>query len=267
MQDGSGRHGPADMQAGSYLAASDRSQASPIAQPALGVRAMPRSRAYTRARRHSSRVRLLKLAIPLGAAAAVALVIGVALFEPREDGEGLTLGPIALSGTKITMEHPRLTGYQSDSRPYEVTATAAMQDVRKPTLIELNDLRAKLTLNDEGREARLQAAFGLFDTQKEQLELKQAIQVRTDDGQEVDLASAFIDFKAGTVTSREPVEIRLPGARINANTLLISDGGKVMTLQGRVRTLFTDVAAAGAQPPGADAPSAVPAAQTTSQRP
>ena len=43
-------------------------------------------------------------------------------------------GPLSLSGTKITMENPRLTGYRErDLRPYEVTAIAAMQDMRKPT--------------------------------------------------------------------------------------------------------------------------------------
>ena len=34
------------------------------------------------------------------------------------------------------MESPKLTGFKNDNRPYEVTASAATQDVRQPNLVE-----------------------------------------------------------------------------------------------------------------------------------
>lgn len=211
---------------------------APAGRPREGAARAPRSRAYAQARRHSRWVRWLKRAIPLGAVVGIGLVLAAAFLNPFGHLGGLTLGPLSLSGTKVTMENPKLTGFRKDTRPYEVTATAAMQDVRKPNVIELKDLKARVTMDDKGSLAWLEAAFGLFDTQKEQLELKQDVHVKTDGGQDAKLTSASIDFKAGTVVSREPVIVTFPGGTIEADALDVSDNGKVMVFDGRVRTLF-----------------------------
>lgn len=207
-----------------------------------------RARAYAQAMRHSRRVRFFKRAIPLGAGVAVALIAGFSFIDPFGRMGGVTLGPMSMSGTQITMERPRLTGFQKDTRPYEVTATAANQDIRKPNLIELENLRARLAMDESGTMARLEATIGVFDTQKEQLELKRDITVRTDSGYDAKLTSAFVDFKAGTVVSREPVKIGLTNGTVEADTLDISDNGKVIVLQGRVRSVFTSPDAPPAAP-------------------
>jgi lipopolysaccharide export system protein LptC len=198
----------------------------------------PRARAYAQARRHSARVRFYKRVIPIGTAAAVAILIGFTLAAPSARIPGLTLGPISFSGTKVTMESPRLTGYQKDNRAYEVTATSATQDVRKPNVVELTDMKGRLTLDDNGTMARLQAATGVFDTQREYLELRQDIRVTTDSGLDARLTSASIDLKGGTVASREPVFVTLPNGSVEAQALDITERGKVLTFTGRVRTVL-----------------------------
>jgi lipopolysaccharide export system protein LptC len=219
-----------------------------------------RARAYLRAQRHSSRVRVLRRAIPLGAGVAIALVAFVTLFDPfgRLGIEGMSIGGLNLSGTKITMERPRLTGFQKDSRPYEMTAEEATQDVRRPTIVELVTMRGRMTLDESGTQARLEAKRGVFDTQREQLELKEGVVVTTDSGYRAQLRSAAVDFKAGTVASREPVRIELPGGTIDADTMDITDNGRRIAFEGRVRSVFT---------PSGDAPvlrtsDAAPAPQT-----
>ena len=109
-------------------------------------------------------------------------------------------------------------------------------------------------MDDSGARAHLEAAAGVFDTQKEQLELHGNIFVRTDNGQEARLKSAHIDFKAGTVVSREPVTVAFPGGSIRADALNVSDGGKVIVFEGRVRSEFRS-------PEGGQAPAAGKAAQ------
>jgi lipopolysaccharide export system protein LptC len=202
----------------------------------------PRARAYAQARRHSARVRFYKWAIPIGTTGAVAVLLVFALADPAGRLGGLSLGPLSFSGTKITMERPRLTGFHKDSRPYEVAATSATQDVRKPHLIELNEIKARLVVDDHGTAARLEAATGLFDTQREQLELRQDVRVTTDSGEAARLKSASIDFKGGTVISREPVAVTLTNGTIEAQGLEISDNGRVLTFTGRVRTVFEGTA-------------------------
>ena len=222
----------------------------------VAVRRDPRERAYAQARRHSARVRFYKRVIPIGTAVAVVALVAFAVVDPAGRLAGLSLGPMSFSGTKITMESPRLTGFNKGTRPYEVTATSATQDVRKPHIVELNTMRARLVVDDSGTAARLEAATGVFDTQKEQLELREDVRVTTDSGQEARLKSASIDFKAGTVTSREPVTVTLANGSVEADGLDISDGGKVLSFKGRVRTVFQG------SPPEAQPVAASPARRT-----
>jgi lipopolysaccharide export system protein LptC len=197
-----------------------------------------RSRAFARARRHSRLVRLGKVAIPLGALAGGAAIVVFAFFNPFRQVEGLTVGPVSVSGTQVTMEMPKLTGFKNDNRPYEVTATAALQDVRRPNLVELQNLRARIITDEQGNAARLEATTGILDTQKEQMELRHEVKVRTDSGQDMALRSAFVDFKAGTVVSNEPVTVTLANGVIEATGLEVQENGKVLRFKGRVRTLF-----------------------------
>jgi lipopolysaccharide export system protein LptC len=236
-----------------------------------------RTRAFNKARRHSRWVRFAKVAIPLGAVMA-AVVIGLfAYLNPFRKVEGLSVGSIGVNGTNVTMESPKLTGFKNDNRPYEVTASAATQDVRKPNLVELKDLKARIVTDDKGSVARLEAAAGVLDTQKEQMNLRQDVRVRTDSGQEAQLRSAFVDFKAGTVVSNEPVTVNLGNGVINAAGLTVTENGKVFQFRGRVSSTFAPQApgqapgsAANAAPdspaPAAGSPAA-PAAQPTSVRP
>lgn len=192
-----------------------------------------RARAYAKARRHSSFVRLLKFVIPVGAAVSIGLVLLITIFNPF-GRMGLTLGPVSISGTKIAMEGPRLTGFKKDARPYEVTANAAYQDIRKPNVIELRDMKARMTLDESGAAANLVSKVGVFDTVKEHLDLNGDIRIITDKGEEVLMQTASVEFKTGSVTSKDPVQITMPTAKINADTMQLGDSGKTVTFIGRV---------------------------------
>lgn len=233
-----------------------------------GRSAQAAARAYGRARRHSRWVRFFRLAIPVGAGFAIAAVAAVAVFDPFGRMGGLSLGPVSLSGTKITMEKPRLTGYRKDNRGYEMTATAALQDVRKPTIVELKEIKGRMTMDEQGTLAHLEAAFGIFDSQKEHLELQQGVHIRTDNNQQGWLKSAKIDFKAGTVSSKEPVKVSMPGTDIEADALDITDNGKVISFIGSVRTVLEQApAAAPADEVAADKSSPASAALARAAQP
>jgi lipopolysaccharide export system protein LptC len=195
------------------------------------------ARAYAAALRHSARVRFLKRAIPFGSAIAIGLIVVIGLFDPFGRLGGLTLGPVSLNGTKITMEQPRLSGFRKDSRPYEVTAVSASQDVKKPNIVEMKEIKARVTLEGTNA-ARLEAASGIYDTQNEQLQLVDDVRVKSDSGYDARLKSAHVDFKAGTVVSHEPVHVTLSGGTVDADTLDIRDNGKVIVFEGRVHAVL-----------------------------
>lgn len=213
--------------------------------------------AYRQARRHSRRVRWLRRAILATALVAMGGMGAVAILDPLGGSKAsVTLGPVSVSGSKIVMESPKLTGFRKESRGYEVTASAALQDIRKPTIIELKGMKARVALDDSGRVGHMEAATGLFDSQKEHLDLADDIRLWTDDGQEARLKSAAIDFRAGSARSQEPVTVTLPNATVEADGIEIAENGKVVSFVGRVRTLVR----------GSDRPDAVVAAPAPSLR-
>lgn len=224
-----------------------------------------RARAYLQARRHSARVRLFKVAIPAGAVLASALIAGASYINPL-GRMGLTLGPISVSGTKVAMAAPRLTGFKKDAKPYEVTATAAYQDIRKPHVIELKEMKARLVVDDAGSAAHLTSNIGIFDTQRETLELSEAVRVTTDKGEEALLKSASVDFKTGTVISNEPVKVRMGTGDVEAQGMQIRDGGKVVTFTGRVHALIQRDSSE-ARPDAANTPPKLSQAEPASPRP
>ena len=234
----------------------------------LAIKSVQRSRGFASARRHTRFVKFAKLAIPLGSVLAITLVSLYAYYDPFRNIPGLTIGKIGVSGTQVTMESPKLNGFRNDSRPYEVTASAATQDILKPNFVELKDLRARIVTDDKGSAARLEAAFGVLNTEKEQMNLRQDVRVRTDAGQEVKMLSAFIDFKTGSVVSDEPVTVSLGNGVIEATGLDVTDNGKAMHFRGRVRAVFeSDQNPAQSTPPPAGQFTPATPAQPTSSRP
>jgi len=235
-------------------------------------RSAVRSRAFNKARRHSRWVRFAKIAIPLGSLLGMAGVGTMAYYNPFQQIENLSFSSIGVSGTNVTMESPKLNGFKNDNRPYEVTASAATQDVRKPDLVQLKDLKARIVTDERGGVARLQADSGVLDTKKEQLRLRQNIVVTTDGGHEVKLRTAFVRFKAGSVVSKDPVTVSFGNGTIEAEGLDVADNGKVMSFKGRVRTVIQPSSGSTPSSPeaagtGSTAPSQAPAPQKTSIRP
>lgn len=219
------------------------------ARPPEGTTAPPpRARAYAQAQRHSRRVRRLRWLIPIGAVIGIGLVVAVSVLDPLGRFKGLSLEAIQLSGTKVTMVAPRLTGQRNNGRGYELTAKAAEQDVRKPGYVELREMDGRVVMDDSGNRAHIKAGFGIFNTAQEQLELSDKVHVRTDVGQEIFMRSASVDFKAGTVVSKEPVSITLTNATVDADTMSVADNGLTMSFVGRVRATF-DAPKDAARPP------------------
>src|SRR5438128_1989572 len=106
---------------------------------------------FARAARHSKRVRFLRRAIPVIVLLALGAILAVSIFNPFRMllNLPLSVGNLVVSGTKITMEAPRLAGYTPDQRAYELSAHAAVQDVTDPTKVELQILHAKIEMEDK----------------------------------------------------------------------------------------------------------------------
>src|SRR5215475_8106882 len=108
-------------------------------------------RAFRAARRHSRLVRILRIAVPCTVVTGLIIVTLVTYFNPLRMLARLPINidNLVVSGTKVTMEQPRLSGFTSDARAYELTADTAAQDMTKPDIVELRNIRAKVEMQDK----------------------------------------------------------------------------------------------------------------------
>jgi len=192
-------------------------------------------RAFRAARRHSRLVRMLRISIPAVVVLGTTVIVLITYFNPlRMLGPlPIDVGSLVVSGSKITMEHPRLSGFTNDARAYELSADAAKQDLTKPDLIELRNLRATVEMQDKATIEML-ATTGTYDSKGEMLKLDQNIMLSSSTGYSGHLSEAMIDMRKGYVVSKHPVELQLLQGTLNANRLEIIDSGDLVRFDGGV---------------------------------
>ena len=192
-------------------------------------------RQFRAAKRHSRRVRLLRSAIPVGIIALAGVVIVGTWLNPLRMLARLPIDPgkLLVSGTKITMEAPRLAGFTRDARPYEFTARAAAQDLTKPDVLELKDIHAKIEMQDKAR-MEMTAASGIYDAKSDVLKLTDNIQLSSSAGYSGRLSDAVIDVRKGNVVSEHPVEVTLLNGTLNASRLEVINNGELLRFDGGV---------------------------------
>jgi lipopolysaccharide export system protein LptC len=207
-------------------------------------------RAFRSARRHSRAVRILRVAIPLAVVLGFTGIFLITYFNPLRMLANLPIdvGNLVVSGTKITMDHPRLSGFTGDARAYELSADAAKQDLTKPDLIELRNIRAKVQMQDKST-VEVSATNGIYDSKGETLKLNQNIVLSSSTGYRGRLSEAMIDIRKGNVVSERPVEVELLQGTLNANRLEIVDSGDLVRFDGGVKMtlMLGDTAASQAK--------------------
>lgn len=197
-------------------------------------------RAFRAARRHSRMVRVLRIAIPAFVGVVAVVVVLATYLNPLRMLTRLpvNVGDLVVSGSKITMEQPRLSGFTRDARPYEFTADAAAQDLTKPDIIELHNIRAKVQMRDQST-VELSAVNGIYDSKKETLKLDRDIIISSTSGYEGRLSEATVDIRKGNVLSEHPVELKMLQGTLDANRLRIIDSGDRILFENGVRMTLT----------------------------
>lgn len=205
-------------------------------------------RAFRSARRHSRVVRVLRVTIPVAVLVGFSAVFLLAYFNPLRmlAKFPIDIKNLVVAGTKITMEKPHLSGFTRDARAYELSADAAKQDLAKPDLIELNNIHAKVQMQDKST-VELSATVGIYDSKGETIKLDQNILLSSSTGYRGRLSEAMVDIRTSHVVSNRPVEIDLLQGTLRANRLEIVDNGDLVRFDGGVTMTMKLSEAAGSQ--------------------
>jgi len=214
------------------------SQALPLARESASFSARP-APDFRRAQRHSSRVRIIRRLLPLAVLAAVIVLGAGAVLARFKVGVDLPfdIGHLTLSGSKLTMEMPKLSGFTDDNRGYRVTAKSASQDLTRPDMIDLTDIDARLEMADKGW-ASVAAKVGSFDTKRQVISLGEGVDLAMRGGYGGQLKDAEIDVKAGSITTLKPVVFTYLDGKLVSDQLTVTDRGAKALFEGNVQLDF-----------------------------
>jgi len=194
---------------------------------------------YGRAVRHSSRIRFLRRVLPVLALLILGLAGFIAWLDPFRIVRDLPLDVMKLSiqGNKLVMDAPKLSGFTKDGRGYNITATAAAQDLTKTNIVELEGIKANFALTNNGM-TELTAAKGLYDAKGDIVRLTEGIVIRSTAGYEGRLQDATIEVKRGNVVTENPVDISFNNGSIRADRMEVFENGARAIFEGGVTMMM-----------------------------
>ena len=204
-------------------------QAGPLGAAAESLRA----RAFRQARRHSLLVRVLRLALPIGSLAIVAIYAFTLSVGWRIGPGRLNVGEVQLTADDLTMKNPSYFGLTKEGGRYEVRAKKAVVEFNKDAPIKLIDVDGDL-MQANGVVTNLKAKHGLLDNAKSELELFDGIDIEASNGLKARLSRAKVFNKEHRIVSNHPVEVDMPTGRVRGATMTMRTDTKETTFVGNV---------------------------------
>jgi lipopolysaccharide export system protein LptC len=184
-------------------------------------------------------VGVLRLALPAAALILIALVVAWPQIMGR--GAGLIapmFAPGEMTGAEVMLMHqPRYVGETDNAEPFELTAASASLDPLEPSRVHLDQLAAAIDARGQ-RDFRLLATSGIYDRDRERLDLSDGIEVTTSDGYRFQTPSATINLVRARAVGSEPIVGSGPSGTLSADRFEFEDGGQVLRFKGRVRVTW-----------------------------
>jgi LPS export ABC transporter protein LptC len=202
--------------------------------PVRGVPGLAeRSRAFRLAQRHTLRVKVLRVVLPVGAVA-IAASYGLVLTSSWQIGRGrLSVGEVQVTADDLTMKNPKYFGVTKDGGRYEVRAKEAVVAFSQQAPIKLVGIDGDL-VQPNNVVTKLTARHGLLDNAKSQLELFDGIEIDASNGLKARLSRAIVYSKENRIVSKQPVDVTTPTGRVQGSAMTLRTDTREATVVGNV---------------------------------
>lgn len=202
----------------------------------FSVSEKPRS-VFIAARRHSKRVHLLKIILPLIAIIIAGVFSWFTFFATSAQQDVIILNTEMSEDGRMVMTQPKVEGYTKANQPYLMQAGRAIQGSSQNGIIELQNITAKIPMARRGW-ADVAAIRGFYDNINGRLQLDKPFTVTTSDGTTARLQSANINLETSQIKTTEPIDIKRSGQHLTADTMQVKDDGSIMVFHGNVRLVI-----------------------------
>lgn len=182
---------------------------------------------------HDRLVQVLARGLPAAVGAMLAVMI-IAPLSPRgEISFLLDRRKVAVLEDRMKVSSAMYRGQDNDGRNFSITAGSAVQRTKTRPLIELDQLTARIMLDDGP--AQLTAGNGAYDFGTEIVDIVGPINFQTSDGYRMTATNVDIDLGKKRLQSRGPVEGRIPAGTFSADRISADLSDRTVTLDGNAR--------------------------------
>ncbi|MGE8135963.1 MULTISPECIES: LPS export ABC transporter periplasmic protein LptC [unclassified Novosphingobium] len=182
---------------------------------------------------HDRLVHFLARGLPALVGALLAVMIITPLSPRGEISFLLDRRKVAMVNERMQVSSAMYRGQDDDGRNFSITAGSAVQRTKAQPMIELDQLTARIML-DNGP-ALLTAGRGNYDFGKEIVDIAGPINVQTSDGYRMTATNVDIDLGSKTLKSRGPVEGRIPAGTFSADRISANLNERTVALEGNAR--------------------------------
>lgn len=182
---------------------------------------------------HDRLVRFLARALPATVGALLAVMVLAPLSPRGEISFLLDRRKVAMVEDRLRVASAMYRGQDDSGRNFSITAGSAVQRTREVPMIQLDQLTARIMLNDGP--ALLTAGKGDYDFGKEIVDIVGPVNFQTADGYRMTATNVDIDLGTRQLKSRGPVEGRIPAGTFAADRISADLSERTVTLDGNAR--------------------------------
>jgi len=190
-----------------------------------------------RANTRAGLTRWLSYVILAGAAGlALTFAIELGLFSDFAKKPETPLAPVE-NPAQITGGPSKISGFDKNKRPFEITAQKGVQDATVDSLVHLQQVHSSFDRPD-GSKLFITSKTAAYETEQKTLALQGDVRFDQGDRFRARMESASVDMADQSMQSTSPVNVDIIGGTITADSLAITSNGDRIIFRGGVKAHF-----------------------------
>jgi lipopolysaccharide export system protein LptC len=186
---------------------------------------------------HDRLIGFLAKALPAGIGLVAAVMILVPLSPRGEISFLLDRNKVAVTNERLRVADAAYRGKDNKDRGFVVTAGTAVQQTATDPVVQMQKLKALMSLNDGP--AQIVAPNGAYNYDTEQIAVNGPVDFAAPDGYKMTTSNVAIDVKSQVAVGSGGVDGTVPTGTFRADSMKADLENRTVTLEGNARLRMT----------------------------
>lgn len=182
---------------------------------------------------HDRVIAVARLVLPVG----IVLMTGMLAFAPLSMGRDISFvlskDRVAVAKERMRVTQAQYRGEDNKGQPFVLNAGSAVQRSSSDPVVKLNDLSARIQLQDGP--AAIAAQRGRYDLNRDRIAIDGPVVLKTADGYRLATRDVGIDLNTRSLASAGQVDGTMPLGNFRADQLRADLNSRIVMLNGRAR--------------------------------